>query len=262
MNAPDINPVAIQLGPIAIHWYALSYLAAFGMAWYLGNRLAGRPGSPYTKEQVADFIFYGALGVLLGGRLGYVLFYKPVYFLQHPHEIVFLWRGGMSFHGGMLGTVFALWLYARHIGTTVLKVTDFIGPLVPLGLGFGRIANFINQELWGRVSDVPWAMVFKTGGPQPRHPSQLYEAFLEGLVLFVILWIYAKKPHPAGKLTGLGIASYGLFRMFVEFFRQPDAHLGYLAFGWLTMGHILSLPMVLFGIGLMIWARRQDRDAD
>jgi len=257
MNAPDIDPIAIHLGPIAIHWYAISYLAAFGMAWYLGNRMADRPGSAFTREQVADFVFYGALGVLLGGRLGYVLFYKPLYFLQHPHEIVYLWNGGMSFHGGMLGVVIALWLYARHIGSKLLQVTDFIGPMVPLGLGFGRIANFINQELWGRVSDVPWAMVFRTGGPYPRHPSQLYEAFLEGLVLFTILWLYSKKPRPAGSLTGLGIACYGAFRIFVEFFRQPDVHLGYLAFGWLTMGHILSIPMVLFGISLMVWAKRQ-----
>ena len=259
MNAPDINPVIFKLGPLSVHWYALSYLAAFGMAWYLGNRLASRPNSAFTKDQVADFIFYGALGVLLGGRIGYILFYKFGYFLDHPLEIFFLWRGGMSFHGGMLGTVFALWLYARHIGHSLLKVTDFIGPLVPLGLGFGRIANFINQELWGRVTEVPWGMVFKTGGPYPRHPSQLYEAFLEGLVLFVILWLYARKPRPTGALTGLGIAGYGAFRMFVEFFRQPDAHLGYLAFGWLTMGHILSLPMVLAGIGLMVWAiKRKD----
>lgn len=257
MNAPNIDPIAIQLGPVSIHWYALSYLAAFGVAWYLGNRLADRPNSPFNREQVADIVFYGALGILLGGRLGYVIFYKPAYFLQFPHEIVYLWNGGMSFHGGMLGTVFALWLYARHLGHRLLTMTDFIGPMVPLGLGFGRMANFINQELWGRTSDVPWAMVFKTGGPFPRHPSQLYEAFLEGLVLFVILWWYAKKPSATGSLTGLGIAGYGVFRTFVEFFRQPDAHLGYLAFGWLTMGHILSIPMVLFGIGLMVWARKR-----
>ena len=257
MNAPDINPIAVQFGPIAIHWYALSYLAAFGMAWWLGNRLADRPGSLFSREQVADFIFYGALGILLGGRLGYILFYKPGYYLDHPLEIFFLWRGGMSFHGGMLGTVFALWLYARHLKTGLLQVTDFIGPLVPLGLGFGRIANFINQELWGRVTDAPWGMVFKTGGPLPRHPSQLYEAFLEGAVLFAILWWTAKRPRPTGMITGIGIAGYGVFRMFIEFFRQPDAHLGYLAFGWLTMGHLLSLPMVLFGIGLVMWSRRR-----
>jgi len=258
MNAPDINPIAFQFGPIAIHWYALSYLAAFGMAWWLGNRQADRPGSPFNREQVADIIFYGALGILLGGRLGYILFYKPGYYLEHPLEIIFLWRGGMSFHGGMLGTVFALWLYARHLKTNLLTVTDFIGPLVPLGLGFGRIANFINQELWGRVTDMPWGMVFRTGGPLPRHPSQLYEAFLEGAVLFAILWWMAKKPRPTGILTGVGIAGYGVFRMFVEFFRQPDAHLGYLAFGWLTMGHLLSLPMVLFGLGLVYWSIRRN----
>jgi phosphatidylglycerol:prolipoprotein diacylglycerol transferase len=259
MNAPDINPIAIQFGPLAIHWYAISYLAAFGMAWWLGNRLADRPGSLFSREQVADFIFYGALGILLGGRIGYILFYKPGYYFDHPLEMFFLWRGGMSFHGGMLGTVFALWLYARHLKTNLLTVTDFIGPLVPLGLGFGRIANFINQELWGRITDVPWAMVFRTGGPFPRHPSQLYEAFLEGLVLFTILWLTAKKPRPTGMITGIGIAGYGVFRMFVEFFRQPDAHLGYLAFGWLTMGHLLSLPMVLFGVGLALWSVRRAR---
>lgn len=260
MNAPDINPIAIQFGPIAIHWYALSYLAAFGMAWWLGNRLADRPGSPFNREQVADIIFYGALGILLGGRIGYILFYKPVYYFEHPLEMFFLWRGGMSFHGGMLGTVFALWLYTRHLKMQLLTVTDFIGPLVPLGLGFGRIANFINQELWGRVTDVPWAMVFRTGGPMPRHPSQLYEAFLEGAVLFAILWWTAKKSRPTGMITGIGITGYGMFRMFVEFFRQPDAHLGYLAFGWLTMGHLLSLPMVLFGLGLVYWSTRRNRN--
>lgn len=257
MHAPDINPIAFHIFSWPVHWYAISYLAAFGTAWWLGNRLADRANSPFNREQVADIVFYGALGILLGGRIGYILFYQPVYFLHHPLEIFFLWRGGMSFHGGMLGTVIALWIYGRSLEKQLLTITDFIGPMVPLGLGFGRIANFINQELWGRETDVPWGMIFKTGGPHPRHPSQLYEAFLEGLVLFVILWVFAKKPRPTGMLTGLGIAGYGVFRIFVEFFRQPDAFLGYRAFGWVTQGQLLSVPMVLFGIGLMIWAKRR-----
>jgi len=259
MHAPDINPIAFHLGPLAVHWYAISYLAAFGQAWWIGNRLADRAGSPFTREQLSDIVFYGALGVLLGGRLGYVLFYQPSYFLQNPLHIFYLWRGGMSFHGGALGVVIALWLYGRSLNKNLLVITDFIAPMVPLGLGFGRIANFINQELWGKVTDVPWGMIFRTGGPLPRHPSQLYEAFLEGLVLFIILWQYAKKPRPLGALTGLGIAGYGVFRFFVEFFRQPDAFLGYRAFGWLTQGQILSAPMVILGIGLMVWAYRSDK---
>lgn len=257
IHAPDINPVAISLGPISIHWYALSYLAAFAMAWWLGHRRAQAPDSGWTSEHVADLVFYGALGILLGGRIGYILFYNLSYYIHHPIEIIYLWRGGMAFHGAFLGSLLALWLFARHTNRSWLQVTDFVAPLVPFGLGAGRIANFINQELWGKVTDVSWGVVFKTGGPLPRHPSQLYEAFLEGLVLFIILWWYSGKPRPLGAVTAVAVTCYGLFRFSVEFVRMPDVQIGYLAGGWLTMGHILSLPMILGGAALFVWALKR-----
>lgn len=258
MLAPNIDPVAISIGPLKIHWYGLMYLVGFVGGWALGRYRAGRPGSGWRREEVGDILFYIALGVILGGRIGYVLFYNLDYYLRHPLQVFYVWAGGMSFHGGLLGVIVAMWWYGRRTGRSFFMVADFIAPLVPIGLGAGRIGNFINQELWGRVTDVPWGMVFaRTGGPLPRHPSQLYEFALEGVVLFVILWLYSARPRPVGAVSGLFLTCYGAFRFFVEFFRVPDAQLGYLAFGWVTMGQILSLPMILFGIGFLVWSYKR-----
>jgi len=257
MLAPDINPIALQLGPLKIHWYGLMYLIGFLGAWWLGVIRAKRPASGWQPTELADLIFYGALGVIFGGRLGYVLFYNFSYYLHHPVEVFFIWSGGMSFHGGLLGVILAMWLYGRRTQRTFFQVADYVAPLTPLGLGAGRLGNFINHELWGRVTDVPWAMVFPAAGPMPRHPSQLYEFFLEGVVLFLILWLYASKPLPTRAVSGLFLLCYGTFRFLVEFAREPDVQLGFLAFDWLTMGQLLSLPMMLFGIGLLASAYRR-----
>ncbi len=249
---PVIDPVAISLGPIKVHWYGLMYLLGFAAVYVLGRQRAGLPGSPIKPEAIEDLVTYGALGVILGGRLGYVLFYNFSEFLKDPLMLVKIWEGGMSFHGGLLGVFAAMWFLAKKQHCTLLQLTDVIAPIAPIGLGAGRIGNFINSELWGRPADVPWAMVFPNGGPLARHPSQLYQAFLEGLVLFVILWWYSSKPRPAMACTGLAILLYGCFRFLVEFFRMPDAHLGFVALEWVTMGQLLSLPMVIGG-GLMLY---------
>ncbi len=254
LTYPYIDPVAINLGPLKIHWYGLMYLIGFGTAWWLGRVRATAPGSGWTADQVSDMIFYGALGAVLGGRLGYILFYDLPTYLDNPLKMLKIWEGGMSFHGGMLGVLLAMWLLGRKTGKTFFQVTDFLAPLVPIGLGAGRIGNFINGELWGKVSDVSWAMVFPHSGGLPRHPSQLYQALLEGLVLFLILWLYARKPRPTMAVSGLFLLCYGLFRFAVEFVREPDQQLGYLAFGWLTMGQVLSAPMIVGGVALMAWA--------
>lgn len=257
MLAPDIDPVAFSFGPLKVHWYGLMYLVGFIGGWALGAYRAGRPGSGWQRAEVGDLLFYLALGTILGGRLGYVLFYNFGYYLRHPHEVFFLWTGGMSFHGGLIGVTVAMWWYARRTQRGLLAVSDFVAPLVPIGLGAGRIGNFINQELWGRVTDVPWGMVFRTGGPSPRHPTQLYEFALEGVALFIILWLYSARPRPVGAVSGTFLLGYGVFRFVVEFFRMPDAHIGYLAFGWLTMGQVLSLPMVVGGAALLYWSYRR-----
>ncbi len=249
---PGIDPVAFSVGPVAVHWYGLMYLAGFAGGYALGVMRAARPGSGWGTHEVGDILFYIAIGVILGGRLGYVLFYNPAYYLQNPFEILQLWSGGMSFHGGLLGVIAAMAWYARRTGRYFFQVADFIAPLTPLGLLAGRIGNFINQELWGRPTDLPWAMVFPATDPErlPRHPSMLYEAFLEGVVLFAVLWIYSRHPRATGRVSGLFLVCYGIFRFAVEFVRQPDPHIGYLAFGWLTVGQVLSVPMVLFGLAL------------
>lgn len=261
MLAPDIDPVAIHLGPLKVHWYGLMYLVGFIGAWWLGTRRARRTGSGWRPEEVADFIFFGALGVILGGRLGYVIFYNLAYYLAHPLEVFYIWSGGMSFHGGLLGVIAAMWLYAHKTRRSFFAVSDFVALLTPLGLGAGRLGNFINHELWGRVTDAPWGMVFRgqEAGPLPRHPSQLYEFMLEGVVLFILLWIYARKRRPVGAVSGLFLLAYGLFRFLVEFAREPDAHLGYLAFDWLTMGQVLSFPMILVGAGIIWWVGRRNQ---
>ena len=254
LTFPDIDPVAIDLGLIQIRWYGISYIAGILGAWTLLHYRAkpGRIG--WTVEQVADLMFYGILGVIIGGRLGSVLFYNLPYYLNNPLDVFKVWQGGMSFHGGLLGVLIAAWLYGRRIDKTLFEVTDFLIPVVPVGLFTGRIGNFINAELWGKTTDLPWAMVFPNAGPLPRHPSQLYEAFLEGLILFVILWWFSARPRPRMAVSGLFLLGYGLFRFAVEFVREPDTHLGYLGFGWITMGQALSFPMIVIGIVLIILA--------
>lgn len=256
MQYPVIDPVALALGPIKVHWYGVMYLLAFAAAWYLGTRRARKVGSPLQPNQVEDLIMYGAFGVILGGRFGYVLFYHFDKFLIDPLWLLRVWEGGMSFHGGFLGVCVAVFLYSRKTKTTLLSLGDFVAPLVPLGLGFGRLGNFIGQELWGRASDLPWAMVFPKDPAQlARHPSQLYQALLEGLVLFLLLFWFSNKPKPRGAVTGLFLVGYGLFRFLVEFVREPDAHLqDQLLMGWVTRGQVLSLPMIVGGGALLIWA--------
>jgi phosphatidylglycerol---prolipoprotein diacylglyceryl transferase len=257
---PAIDPVVFQIGPIAVRWYALAYIAGILFAVWYAKRLVSTehlwgPDKPSANTvQIDDLLIWSALGVILGGRLGYVVFYSPAQFLQNPAEILALWTGGMSFHGGFLGVVVVCWLYARRHGIRPLRLIDLAACGVPVGLGLGRLANFINAELYGRTSDVAWAMVFPGGGPEPRHPSQLYEAFLEGLVLFVVLRVashrYQALSRP-GLCSGIFAVGYATSRVLVEFAREPDAHIGYLAGGWLTMGMVLSLPMIAVGVWLI-----------
>jgi len=250
---PQIDPVAIALGPLKIHWYGLMYLIGFAAAWWLGNKRAKAKG--WTSEQVDDLIFYAALGVVLGGRIGYVFFYNFADFLAEPLILFKVWQGGMSFHGGLLGVMLAMFLFARKHGETFFSVTDFVAPLVPIGLMAGRIGNFINGELWGKPTDFVLGVAVPNLGVV--HPSNLYEAALEGLVLFIILWLYSSKPRAKMAVSGLFLIGYGAFRFGVEFVRLPDAHLGYLAFNWLTMGQILTIPMLLLGAFLIFKANQK-----
>ena len=257
LTYPDIDPVVMSFGPVQVHWYGMMYLVGFLFAWWLGLVRSRQPDSPWTRAHVDDLLFYCALGVILGGRLGYILFYNFPVFIDNPLILFRVWEGGMSFHGGLLGVLFAIWLFARRAKVRFFAVVDFVAPLVPIGLGAGRLGNFINAELWGKVTDSPVGMIFPGAGPLPRHPSMLYEFFLEGVVLFLVLWFYSSKPRPTMAVSGLFALCYGMFRFAVEFVREPDAHIGYLAFDWFTMGQLLTLPLILTGIVLLTLAYRR-----
>lgn len=273
MIYPDIDPVALSLGPLKIHWYGIMYLVGFVGGWWLGRLRAARPGSGWTAQQIDDLLFYIALGVILGGRLGYILFYGFADWLSDPMRLLRVWEGGMSFHGGFLGVLIAMLWYGKKHDRRFFELTDFIAPFVTIGLFAGRIGNFINGELWGKPTDLPWAMQLKCadfsqvcheklGLPEgttltpPLHPNQLYEALLEGVILFLVLWFFSAKRRPRMAVSALFLICYGSFRFLIEFIRMPDAHLGYLAGGWLTMGQLLSLPMVIAGMALMWLAYR------
>lgn len=262
---PQINPVALQVGPLAVHWYGLTYLAAFGLFMALGlRRLHHQPFARlaaqgiWQKRDVEDILFLGVMGVVLGGRIGYCIFYKPLYYLANPLEIFAVWQGGMSFHGGLLGVVVAMVWFARSRQRPFLQVMDFVAPCVPTGLAAGRVGNFINGELWGRLADpsLPWAMVFRGAGELPRHPSQAYQFLLEGMLLFVLIWLYARTERKPGQVAAAFVFGYGVFRFIAEYFREPDAHLGLLALG-MSMGQWLCVPMVVVGALVWHWAGRQ-----
>jgi len=263
---PYIDPVAIKLGPLAVHWYGLTYLAAFGLFMLLAQRrLRHEPYASLTgpaawqRVDIEDFLFLGVMGVVLGGRLGYCLFYKPLYYAAHPLEIFYVWQGGMSFHGGMLGVFVAEIWFARTRHKPLLQVADFVAPCVPLGLAMGRVGNFINGELWGRVADpsLPWGMVFRGAGDLPRHPSQIYQFLMEGVLLFILLWLYARRPRRSGQVMAAFVFGYGVFRFLAEFFREPDAHLGLLSLG-MSMGQWLCVPMIVGGAVLWLWASQRN----
>ncbi|MCF7984567.1 MAG: prolipoprotein diacylglyceryl transferase [Thiohalocapsa sp.] len=268
LTYPDIDPVALAAGPLQIHWYGLMYLVGFAAAWLLGRWRAGRPGSLWTTDMVDDVVFYCVIGTIAGGRLGYMLFYGFDQILANPLNLLKVWEGGMSFHGGLIGVLMAIALFARKYRLRFFEVGDFVAPLVPLGLFAGRVGNFINGELWGHATSLPWGMrlpcerfpSYCAGLPAdaqwsiPVHASQLYEACLEGLVLFAVLWWFSSRPRPMMAVSGLFLLLYGVFRFSVEFVRLPDAHLGYLAFDWLTMGQLLSLPMIVAGLLLLALA--------
>jgi phosphatidylglycerol:prolipoprotein diacylglycerol transferase len=250
---PNIDPVAIELGPLAIRWYGLMYIVGFAIAWALARHRAKQPGSGWALAQIDDLIFYCAIGVIVGGRIGSIVFYNFDAWTRDPLMLLRIWQGGMSFHGGLLGVMLAVWLYGRKLGKTFFEMTDFIAPLAPLGLACGRLGNFINGELWGKPTDVPWGFVVDG---TTRHASQLYQAGLEGITLFLILWFYSARRPPRMAVSGMFALGYGLFRFAVEFVRLPDAHIGYLAWGWLTMGQLLSTPLIMLGLVLLWLAYR------
>ena len=250
LTYPNIDPIALQLGPISIHWYGIMYMLAFASAWWLAMRRA--PTAGFSKEQVSDIIFYGAIGVVLGGRIGYILFYQFGAFIKEPSMILRVWEGGMSFHGGLIGVILAVIFCARRQQRSFASIMDFVAPIVPLGLGAGRLGNFIGGELWGRPTELPWGMVFPHVDQLARHPSQLYQFALEGIFLFILVWLYSAKPRASLQVSGMFLLGYGGQRLVVEFARQPDAHLNFIAFGWLTQGQLLSMPMIALGLYLLL----------
>lgn len=253
LNYPELDPVAVALGPLKIHWYGLTYLAGLAFAWWLAVRRTRKPWSPLKREQVDDLIFYSALGVVLGGRLGYIVFYGGQRLVEDPAWALRVWEGGMSFHGGLIGVIVACFLYGRRQGIGLGPMLDFVAPLAPLGLALGRLGNFIGQELWGRATDVPWAMVFPRDPLQmPRHPSQLYQFALEGMLLLLIVLWFSHRQRPTWAVAGVFAIGYAVLRSSAEFFREPDAHLGIQAFGWMTRGQILCVPLLLVGV-YMLW---------
>ncbi len=258
LTFPRFDPVIVSIGPLAVRWYGLMYILGFVSAWLLGRWRAKKTGA-FTVREFEDILTWGLFGVVIGGRLGYALFYDPLYYLRHPLDIFYLQHGGMSFHGGMLGVIFLMWFAAYKRGKTLFQVMDFMAPLVPPGLFFGRLGNFINGELWGRVTDSPLGMVFPGAGRLPRHPSQLYEAALEGVLFFCLLWAFSAKPRPRMAVSGFFLVGYGFFRFIVEFFREPDAHLGFVAFQFFSMGQLLCLPMILGGLLLLRLAYKRAR---
>lgn len=258
LQYPNINPVAIELGPLTIHWYGITYLVAFLAGWWLATHRAKKPGSGWKPEEIGDAVFYIVIGVIVGGKLGSLLFYQTELLFTRPLDALnpFSEYGfrGMSFHGGFIGVLVAFWYYAKVTDRTFFQVSDFFAPAFPIGLGAGRIGNFINGELYGRITDVPWGMVFPHAGPEPRHPNQLYQFFGEGIVLFLIVWWFSSKDRPLRAVSGVFVMCYGIYRFLVEFVRQPDAELGFIAFDWLTMGQLLSLPMILAGLIMLLTA--------
>ena len=274
LTYPNISPEVVSLGPLSIYWYGVMYLVGFIGGWWLARIRAARPDSGWTRQQVDDLVFYVVLGVILGGRIGYTVFYGMEHLLADPLSLFRVWEGGMSFHGGLLGVLLAMWLFARRLSRPFFQLTDFLAPLIPVGLGAGRLGNFINGELWGAPGGVPWAMrvscerfselcLDKLRLPAgadftpPLHPTQLYESLLEGVALFILLWLFSSRPRPMMAVSGLFLVGYGLFRFGVEFLRLPDAHIGYLAFNWLTMGQLLTLPMLAGGVVLLFLAYRR-----
>jgi len=256
---PEIDPIAVELGPLAVRWYGLMYVIGILGGWWLGRVQARRPWSPLTAVQVDDMVTWIALGVILGGRVGSVLFYNFEAFLADPLMLLRIWEGGMSFHGGFLGVLLAMWFYGRSTGAGFWALTDFIAPVIPIGLGAGRVGNFINGELWGKATDVPWAVIVNG---VPRHASQLYEAALEGLLLFVLLWTFASRQRPRMAISGLFLVGYGVARFGVEFVRLPDEPIGYMAWGWLTRGQLLTAPMIIWGVVLLVLAYRRRAPTD
>lgn len=256
---PEINPVAFSIGPLTVHWYGLMYLTGFALMWVLGTYRAKQPGSGWTRQQVEDLVFYGAVGLILGARIGYILFYNFSNFIADPVILFKVWQGGMSFHGGAIGVVVAMILFRRKYQKNFFDIADFLVPLAPPGLFAGRMGNFINAELPGRVADpdLPWAFIYPHVDNLPRHPSSLYQGLSEGFLLFVIMWFFSMKPKPRAAVGGLFLLCYGSFRFTTEFFREPDVQLGFVAFGWMSQGQVLSTPMIIAGIGLMIWAYKK-----